>query len=120
MKENNNITYKEGKDGLLYPEIIVSEEDTDLGKYGTIALNYLEEKDIIKYDILLMTGELVPTLKKLNQDAENRMEIIMEELLQGSLKIENPEDTMEAWKKRVQARDIAEEIVLKELVYKIA
>lgn len=49
-----------------------------------------------KYNILLMTGELVTTLKKLNQDAENRLDIIMYELLQVSLKIENPEDTMEA------------------------
>uniref|UniRef100_UPI0037099548 TnpV protein n=1 Tax=Clostridium perfringens TaxID=1502 RepID=UPI0037099548 len=120
MKENNNITYKEGKDGLLYPEIVVSKENTDIGKYGKMALKYLKEKDKIRYNILLMSGEIIPTLKKLNQEAENRMEIIMEELLQGSLKIENPEDTMEAWKKRVQAREIAEEIVLKEIVYKIA
>lgn len=38
------LQYKEGPDGMLYPNIVMEQENlSNLGKYGLMAMDYLRE-----------------------------------------------------------------------------
>ncbi|NFH74456.1 TnpV protein [Clostridium botulinum] len=107
----------EKKDGILYPKIQVNKKEEPLGKYGQMALKYLKENHLNRYNLLLATGELMPIMHQVNEEAYNQLDLIMEQILKEE-KI-NKESTMEVYKKRIQAKAIAEEIILKEIILKI-
>uniref|UniRef100_UPI0036F2AB51 TnpV protein n=1 Tax=Clostridium faecium TaxID=2762223 RepID=UPI0036F2AB51 len=110
------------KDGILYPQIQISEEqkldNTDLGKYGRMAMRYLKENHPNRYSLLLMEGKLTDTMLKVNEEAYNKMDLLMEQMLKED-PITNPMNTMETYKKKEQKKMVAEEIILKEIVLKV-
>ena len=95
-------TYTE-KDGILYPNIRIGEEETEAmqntfsGKYGDLWKKYLKENQSDRYYHLVHLG-------------------IMQQYLQKH-KPENPDSTMEMWQLREQAKAMAEEVVLQDVVY---
>ncbi|MFQ9978451.1 TnpV protein [Clostridium cadaveris] len=121
MKENLNLNYKE-IDGILYPEIQISKnkemDQTPLGKYGQMALNYLKNNHQNRYSLLLAQGELMEKMHQVNEEAHQRLEILIEQMLKTD-PIMNPENTMESFKRREKIKETAEEIVLHEIVYKM-
>ncbi|OOP72809.1 hypothetical protein CBEIBR21_13395 [Clostridium beijerinckii] len=121
MKENLNLNYKE-IDGILYPEIQISKnkemDQTPLGKYGQMALNYLKNNHQNRYSLLLAQEELMEKMHQVNEEAHQRLEILIEQMLKTD-PIMNPENTMENFKHREKIKETAEEIVLHEIVYKM-
>ncbi|OSA94620.1 UNVERIFIED_ORG: hypothetical protein B2H93_08160 [Clostridium botulinum] len=120
MRENLNLNYKE-IDGIFYPEIQISKgkevDQKPLGKYGQMAMNYLKNNHQSRYSLLLAQGELIEKMHQVNEEAYQRLEILMEQMLKTN-PIQNPENTMENFKHREMIKETAEEIVLHEIVYK--
>lgn len=114
-------TYTEGEDGLLYPNISVSDGDVTqtngvAGKYGDIWKNYLKENHPDRYRYLVRLGELQKQALEVNEEANEMLDIIMNQYLKTH-KPSNPSSTMELWKLREQAKAVAEEVILLDIVY---
>lgn len=106
------------RDGLLYPEIQVSndpEDDQPLGRFGRMALSYLQTEQPQRFTTLKMDGTLMEKMHEVQRQAVEQIEKMTQQLL-----TENPmpdtEDTLERTRHRNSLRRQAEEIVLRELV----
>lgn len=114
-------TYTE-KDGILYPNILIGEEKTETmqnvfsGKYGDLWKKYLKENKPERYYDLVRTGQLKQKAVEVNEEANEMLERIMQQYLQKH-KPENLDSTMEMWQLREQAKAMAEEVVLQDIVY---
>ena len=114
------MTYHE-VDGLLYPNIEMPTEQTEamksLGKYGRMAMTYLEENEPQRYKTLIRFGKLADRMKEVEEEANSLYDQIEEQYLTKH-KPQNLNSTMEMWKIREQARMQAEEVVLHQVVMK--
>lgn len=112
------LTYTE-VDGLLYPNIQMPEEQTKelqkLGKYGRMAMKYLEEMEPQRYKTLLRFGKLADKMQEVEEEANDLLEKLMNQYL-AKHKPKDPSSTMEMWKLREQAKMQAEEVVLSQIV----
>ena len=118
MKKGVDIDYKE-KNGLLYPDLHISNDPmadtTPLGKYGQMCLNYLKEEHPDRYDALLMEGELMPLMHRVNEEAYQQIESITDKLIkkQG---YSDSSDTMVMFRRRNAYKEVAEEVIIREFV----
>lgn len=117
--ENNGLWYERKGDyyiPLLTPE---NEEQRPIGKWGRMHRDYLKEHNPILYDSLVLEGTLWNYLADLNEQAQNRLECIIDQMkaTEGVTKAMKADDQM-AWVGAVNnIRNAAEEIVLRELIY---
>lgn len=106
------------KNGYLFPYIQISNEkkaDTNpLGKYGQMCLSYLRAEHPDRYAELLMNGELMPLMHKVNDEAYEQIAQIMGKSMEQYN--DNTTDTMLNFRRRSTAKAIAEEIVIKDFV----
>ena len=113
-----NITYTK-KDGILYPNLIVNEgkySEKPLSKYGSLAKKHLKEHNPVKYQSLILDGELMPYLQKIDEQAR-KMLLRLEEQYLKLHPMPVGDDFMARVQARQRARDYAEEIVFSELIY---
>ena len=87
----------------------------NLVKYGTLRLRYLHGYKPEMYRELLLTGKLAKHCDSIDKAAFERSERIRSDYLKAHPMPD--EDTMERIRLSVLAQDIAEEIVLNELIY---
>ena len=114
--EELGVTYRE-ENGLFYPNISCEEDkDIDTGKYGDIWMAYLKEKLPERYRHYRMGGELRSKASEINEEAYEMLYGIMATYLATHI-ANDPKSTMENWKLREQAKTVAEEVVLHEIVY---
>ena len=95
-------TYTLGADGIYYPNLVSKDEEPHYGKYGMMRRQYLKEH-----------------LNAVDDEAQERMDILVRQMMekQGITEELKARDQM-AWIGAVNGiRNMAEEIVLKELVY---
>jgi hypothetical protein len=107
-------------DGLFYPVLEMPDESRDLaklGRFGRQAVKYLEENEPGRYRNLLRTGRMAEKMLEVEEEAYQMMDQLQEQYLRKN-KPQNPGSTMEMLKIRNQARMMAEEIVLSEIVLK--
>ena len=107
-------------DGILYPDLQAPDETeslTQIGKYGLLAMNYLKENEEARYKSLLRFGRMTEKMKEVDEEANQMLDQLMTQYLK-SHRLVNPSSTMEMWKLREQAKMMAEEIVLTEIVYR--
>ena len=118
--EEIKLTYHEGEDGLLYPDLKFPDKEkvslARAGKYGRMAAKYLKEAEPTRYRALYRFGMLAEKMEKVNEEAQELLEKLMNQYLEKH-KPQNPNDTMEMWKLREQAKMTAEEVVLHQIVY---
>lgn len=108
-------TYTE-VDGIFYPNLVVmSEKNVMVGKYGTIWMRFMEEKYPMRYLELRMDGELRTKAAEVNEEAMEVLDTMGQAYLK-KYKPKNPESTMEMWRLREQARAIASEFILEDIV----
>ena len=74
-----------------------------LGKYGRMAMKYLEEMEPQRYKTLFRFGKLAEKMQEVEEEANNLLEMLMEQYL-AKHKPHNPSSTMEMWKLRKQAK----------------
>ena len=112
-------TYILGADGIYYPNLVSTDEEPHYGKYGMMRKTYFKEYCPAMYSLYMLEDRLVEHLNLVDDEAQERMEVLVHQMMekQGVTEDLKARDQM-AWVGVVNnIRNVAEEIVLKELVY---
>ena len=119
------------KDGLEYsleyirsgdyfiPNLTLPEETRPIGRWGRMHREYLKEHKPIQYNCLLLSGELWTYLVDLNEQAQDRLERMIDQMktTEGITETLKASDPM-AWVGAMNSiRNRAEEIILREMIY---
>lgn len=92
-------------------------EDKILNKYGRMRRVFLQEHNPILFDDLVLTEQLLPHLYEVQAIAEKRVEVIMAGLLEKNPEPDKETDAM-AWVRHMNLlKEMAEEVVVRELIY---
>ena len=113
-------TYTLGADGIYYPNLVSTDEEPYYGKYGMIRKTYLKEHRPAIYSLYILEDRLVEHLNAVDDEAQERMNILVRQMVerQGITEEMKARDQME-WVRAVNGiRNMAEEIVLNELIYR--
>ena len=116
-KPNLNLSYHE-QDGVLLPNIQISncaEDDCPLGRYGRMALTHLRDYYPERYASLKMNGTLMETMHRVQQDATERMERLIQQMLLDD-PIPVTDDILERTRHWNSLKRMAEELVLQTVV----
>lgn len=65
------------------PDLRLPEEKRPIGRYERMHRDYLKEVHLARYNNLLLSGKLRSYLADLNEQAENRSEIIIQQMKQA-------------------------------------
>ena len=118
-------TYTE-VNGILYPNISVEAKEpntdsaitsTDIGKYGHLWISYMKENHPDRYRHHVRMGQILIKAKEVNEEAYEMLDMVVEKYL-AKHKPKDTHSTMEMWKLREQAKQLAEEVIYVEIVYK--
>ena len=115
--EKIGIEYKE-YDGLLYPVLSVSEETVKpihIGKYGRMWIEFIETEHPDRYRNLVRFGQLWDKATEIDEEAYELLEAIESKWL-SSHKPKNRQSFWEMYQLRTQARMMAEEVVLHQVI----
>ena len=113
-------TYTLGADGIYYPNLVSTDEEPHYGKYGMIRKTYLKEHRPAMYSLYMLEDRLTEHLNLVDDEAQERMVILVRQMMerQGIAEELKARDQM-AWVRAVNGiRNMAEEIVLNELIYR--
>ena len=116
--ESNGLSYTLHGDYYL-PDMAVYEEEPTYGKYGMLRKQFLKEHRPARYQYLLMTGELMAHLNRVDQEARELVEILMKQMKEKQEVTEQlkMQDQMKWVGIMNNIKACAEEIVLKEIIY---
>lgn len=119
IDERTGIEYRLVGDFYIPNLVVKSEEKIILNKYGRLRLNYLKTHKKAEYTIMFIDGVLNKHLKEIQETAQNRVDLIIEELKSKSGLTEEMKNTdMLYWVGIMNAiKAQAEEIVIRELIY---
>ena len=115
--EKLGIEYKE-YDGLLYPVLSVSEEAVKpihIGKYGRMWIEFMKTEHPDRYRNLVRFGRLWDKATEIDEEAYDLLEAIESKWL-SSHKPRNRQSFWEMYQLRTQARLMAEETVLHQVI----
>ena len=101
------------------PNLELPQEYRPIGKWGRMRRRYLQTYHPIQFNQLVLSGTLWTNLADLNEQAQARMETLMEQMktAEGVTEILKATDPM-AWVQRMNGiRARAEEIVREELIF---
>ena len=102
--------------GVLYPNITISEEvDVWVGKYGLLWIDYTKSNHTDRYRHHIRMGTLNTKAFEVNEEAYEMLEGIVNQYL-AKHKPQNSASTMEMWRLREQAKQMAEEVELRDIV----
>lgn len=119
IDEKTGIEYRLVGDYYVPNLILKKEEKIILNKYGRARLKFLKENRKAEYTIMFINGTLNKHLKEIQETAEERIEVIIEQLKQKNSLTEEMKNTDQLyWVSIMNSfKNIAEEIVLNELIY---
>ena len=115
----SELTYTQNGDYLI-PDLSLSEQpQTPLGKYGRMRKNYLKEHRPVLWNSLLLSEKLYPHLREIEEAANNRLELMMPELMKsaGATEELKASDPMKWAGLMNTLKAQAEEVILAELVF---
>ena len=101
------------------PNIALPEENRPIGKWGRIYREYLKEHHPIRFNDLVLSGQLWTYLADLNEQAQERLSRIIEQMKtsEGVIEELKAADQM-AWIGAMNSiHNRAEEIILREMIY---
>ena len=119
IDEKTGIEYRLVGDYYVPNLILKKEEKIILNKYGRARLKFLKENRKAEYTIMIINGTLNKHLKEIQETAEERIDVIIEQLKQKNNLTEEMKNTDQLyWVEMMNNfRNTAEEIVLNELIY---
>ena len=124
LKENKienkyGIEYTKVGDYYMPNLVLKKEEKIILNKYGRMRLKFLKENKKAEYMIMFIKGTLNKHLKEIQQTAQARVDIIIEQLKQQNNLTEEMKNTDQLyWVGMMNNfKNTAEEIILNELIY---
>lgn len=100
-------------------DIRLPEENRPVGRWGRMHRDYIMEHNTIRFNDLCLSGELWTYLADLNEQAQSRFELIIEQMKEAAGVTEGMKaaDQM-AWVEAVNSiRNRAKEIVKDEIIY---
>ena len=118
-KSINNIEYVLVGDYYI-PDLKLPHEERPIGKYGRMHREHLKEYNPMMFNDLVLDGQLWTYLADLNEQAQERLSLIVEQMkaAEGVTEELKAADQM-AWVGVMNSiRNRAEEIVLKEIIYR--
>ena len=124
-KQKNHEVIRENRFGYLQtgdyfiPDLKLPQENRSIGKYGRMHRDYLQEHNPIRFDDLVLEGKLWTYLADLNEQAQNRLQMIIMQMQEAEcVNDELKENNQMAWVQAMKSiHNRAEELVLHELVY---
>ena len=118
--EKIGIPYELHSDGCYYPKVTALEQEpAHYGRYGLLYKQYLQEHRPLAYDTLLACDELVARLNQIDDIAQARYELLVEQMKekQGITEELKACDPM-AWVGAMNnIHSCVDEIILTEVVY---
>ena len=116
--KNNSIEYVLA--GAYYiPDLKLPNEERTIGKYGRMHRDYLKEHHPMRFNHLVLEGQLWTYLADLNEQAQRRLQLIIHQMQEAESVTEElkAKDQM-AWVRAMNSiQNRAEEIVLCEMIY---
>ena len=116
--EKNGLSYTLHGDYYL-PGLVINEEETTYGKYGIMRKQFLKEHRSARYQYLVLTGKLTEHLNQVDKEAREKVEMLVEQMAEqwGVTEELKMQDQME-WARRMNnIKNVAEEMVLLEMIY---
>ena len=105
------------KGDYLFPNLKAESPKVTIGKYGMLRKTFMKEHKRAWYQGMLLGGKLESYLAEIDRTAQERMEVIMENLLERFPAPDKEADQM-AWTAHMNSLTaMAEETILAELVY---
>lgn len=101
-------------------KIITKDEIKNLNKYGLLKLDYLKKNNKVLYQRLIIEDKLYTFLFSVSKEAEEKLKLLINELAEKDKDLnENlKEESQLLWVQKMNNyKNIAEEIVLKELIF---
>ena len=101
------------------PDIRLQEKIRPIGRWGRLHRDYIKEHNLIRFNDLCLSGELWTYLADLNDQAQSRLELIIEQMkaAEGVTEGMKQHDQM-VWVGAMNSiRNRAEEIILREMIY---
>lgn len=101
------------------PDLKLPEESRPIGRYGRLHREYLKQEHPARYSSLILTGKLWTYLADLNEQAEERLDLIMEQMktAEGVTEELKTQNQLEWVGRMNNIRSRAEEIINSELIY---
>ena len=117
--ESNGLWYELIGDYYIPVLTLSSEEQRPIGKWGRMHRDYLKEYRPLCYNDLILSGQLWTYLVVLNEQAQNRLEVIIDQMKASEGVTEELKATDQmAWLGAMNSiRNRAEEIIINELIY---
>ena len=115
---SNDINYTLVGDYYI-PNIALPEENRSIGRWGRLHRDYLKEHRPIRFNDLILSGQLWTYLADLNEQAQERLSLIIEQMKasEGVTEELKATDHM-AWVGAMNSiLNRAEEIILREMIY---
>ena len=101
------------------PNIALPEENRPIGRWGRLHRDHLEQHHPIRFNDLVLSGQLWTYLADLNEQAQERLSLIIDQMTasEGVTEKLKAADQM-AWVGAMNSiRNRAEEIILREMIY---
>ena len=101
------------------PDLKLPEENRPIGHYGRLHREYLKQEHPARYSALILTGKLWTYLADLNEQAEERLDLIIEQMkaAEGVTEELKARNQLEWVGRMNNIRNRAEEIIKSELIY---
>ena len=116
--ESNGLHYTLVGDYYI-PDLKLPEENRPIGRYGRLHREYLKQEHPARYSSLILTGKLWTYLADLNEQAEERLDLIIEQMksAEGVTEELKARNQLEWVGRMNNIRNRAEEIIKNELIY---
>ena len=117
--ETNGLWYELIGDYYIPVLTLSSEEQRPIGKWGRMHRDYLKEQRPILFNDLILSGQLWSYLADLNEQAQKRLSLIVEQMKASEGVSEKLKATDQmAWVVAMNSiRNRAEEIILREMIF---
>ncbi|RKJ61774.1 TnpV protein [Roseburia sp. 1XD42-69] len=101
------------------PDLKLPEKNRPIGRYGRLHREYLKQEHPARYSSLILTGKLWTYLANLNEQAEERLDVIIEQMksAEGVTEELKAQNQLEWVGRMNNIRSRAEEIINSELIY---
>ncbi len=101
------------------PDLKLPEENRPIGRYGRLHREYLKQEHPARYSSLILTGKLWTYLADLNEQAEERLDVIIEQMkaAEGVTEELKAKNQLEWVGRMNNIRNRAEEIINSEMIY---
>ncbi len=101
------------------PDLKLPEENRPIGRYGRLHRDYLKEEHPARYSSLVLAGKLWTYLADLNEQAEERLDLIIEQMkaAEGVTEELKARNQLEWVGRMNNIRNRAEEIIKAEMIY---